>query len=296
MRIFITGATGFLGGHLLEKLSPERKTVVCLVRTESSGQSLIKKGFRVARGDLTDICSLKKATKGIDIAIHLAAEIDASDSSCYETVNTGGTLNLIKVCRENKVKKIIFISSIQAKYDTVYGISKNKAEEIIIDSGMDYVILRPALIYGEGDNKNLTKLAALIKRFPVIPLIGTGRYLRQPVYVGDVVNAISRVIQTNKKNAIYSIGGPDQIRFRDILKKISVTLNVRRIFIPVPISLIRIIGMGYWKLTKNPIITKIQLESLIINQTFSFKEIYKTSNDLKISFNSFEDKIGSLLR
>ncbi|GAF69092.1 unnamed protein product, partial [marine sediment metagenome] len=165
-KILITGATGNVGKALRACLSKDNYAISCLTNEN-------KRFADDIIGDLNNYSSLLNATKNIDIVIHLAAVIKGN-KKLINKVNVQGTKNLINACEKNKVKKIIFMSSLDIKFNTPYGISKRKAEEIIENSKLKYVILRPTAIYGEGFKTGINSLAKLMKKTPIFPIPGSG--------------------------------------------------------------------------------------------------------------------------
>lgn len=217
--ILITGATGFLGMHLQKALKKEHKIE-----------------YKTLKCRMADREGLVRETKGIDTVIHLAGNL----RNDFE-MNPVGARNLIEACRINKVKKIIYLSSIDAAFSNDYGRSKLAAERCIIDSGISFAILRPSLVYGEGDKKHLTRIRRMMRISPIIPILGDGRYLRQPVHVGDVITAIIRVLGMNalgsgKMGRVYNIVG-EKLSWNEIIDTINTTFRVRRLKVHIPLWL-----------------------------------------------------------
>lgn len=167
--ILVTGATGFIGSHLVKALSDAGYNVVCLALPDEPAHKLQKWNVRIVRGDITDKDSLKKALKDIQIVYHLAAILTSDDTESFYQVNLQGTKNLIQACIENQcpVKRFLFVSSISAVGPTGpvakdesspchpindYGKSKLQAEEFLKSSDNPYpfTIVRPVEIYGPG--------------------------------------------------------------------------------------------------------------------------------------------------
>jgi len=229
-KILITGATGNLGGVLKSDLIKNNYDVLCLTKRKI-------KSKREIYGDLNDYYSLLNATKDINIVIHLAGVINGS-KKLLNKVNIQGTKNLINVCERNKVKKIIFISSLDVKLETPYGISKLKAEEIIKNSKLKYIILRPCVIYGKGFKKGINLLVKILKKMFIIPIIGSGKNLYQPLYVEDLVLLIKQIIDKNKfNNKTYFLGGKTTINMNQLIDLICLNLKKKVIKIPLPINL-----------------------------------------------------------
>ena len=160
--IFITGSTGFIGKYLLKQLSKTEKNVTCLVHKKKTG--LIEGcDYIQVVGDLLDSSSFSKHIKKDDTIIHLASIIDSKNKSLIYEVNVNGTKNLVKASKKAGIKKIIYVSSINAKLNKGdYAKSKKQAEEIIKSSGLNYVIIRPTLVYDDYGKNDLIKLIKIV--------------------------------------------------------------------------------------------------------------------------------------
>ncbi len=296
MNILVTGSTGFVGQNLMEGLSRQDHGLICLVRPKKRRSKTLRNSpASISEGDLRNPDSLKKALSGVDVVIHLAAAIKSRDNRDYVKTNIKGTQNLVSAAVHNKVKHIIFLStSLVKERNNPYGLSKRKAEKIIIGSGMKYTIFRPTLIYGKGDTKNLTTLAQLIKKVPFIPVWGNGNYLMQPIHVSDIVKAIISSIDNKRaKNKIYDIAGLRPISFNTVVDSISAALGKKRIKIHIPLFLLAPLLRVYQSISKDPILTTRQLAHLVKDNN---ADISKARKDLDLTPLSFEKGIRMTIR
>lgn len=229
MKILVTGATGFVGNHLIKAL--DRENISILSRRHIPRRE-------VYIGDLFNKEILLEATK-VDVVIHLAG---ISKGDVFKT-NYEGTKNLIDACVRNNIKKFIFISSFDAVLNTEYGRSKLKAEWYIKKSGLDYIIIRPTFIFGRDSKKDLDKLIKYIK-IGIAPIPGDGNFKLQPVFVDDVVKLIVKSINIKNKNKIYFIGGSQKLSFNELVELISKALRKNPIKINIPKFLIKLVNEG----------------------------------------------------
>lgn len=234
--ILITGASGFVGTHLVKRLVETGKKIRCFDTVFSKRPPA---SFQFVHGNLMDINSVNLAMEDIDLIIHLAAVHKPNAAS---KINVIGIQNLLSCALKKKVKKFIFISSTDAMFrETVYGISKFEAENIVRNSGMKFVILRPSIIYGKQD-KVISKLINIIRYSPIIPIIKRQDYKLQPVYIEDVVLAIISAMDTEKaENKTYTIAGPEPIALKEIINQICQILSVRRKIIYISESCINLV-------------------------------------------------------
>ena len=140
MKIFITGATGFLGKHLVPKLD-FCDSIRCLVRKSSDISSIKLKNVEFCYGDINDINSLNQAMKDVDIVIHMAASIFAKNKEDQYKINVEGTKNIVELCKKNKIKKLIYISTVSVVYGEEYPnqgyiLTKKEGEEVVLNSNL----------------------------------------------------------------------------------------------------------------------------------------------------------------
>ena len=223
MKILITGGTGFVGKNLVNALEKDYDIKIL------SRKKINRKNVYI--GDLFNKDLLLEATK-VDIVVHLAG---ISKGNVMK-VNSLGTKNLVEACVVNQVEKFIFISSYDAILETEYGKSKKSAERYLRDSGLNYIILRPTVIYGRGNNKDLDKLINIIKKYSFAVIPGNGEAKLQPLFVDDIVNLIVKIIKSERKKKTYFVGG-EILSFNQIVDTISRVLSkkvkkVRKINIP----------------------------------------------------------------
>ena len=156
--------------------------------------------------------------------------------------------NLVKASKENKIKKIIFISSMSAKrkYPDNYGKSKIQAEKILKESGINYTILRPPIIYGKGST-SFNFIIDKTKKIPFFtPIIGNGKYRISPVYIGDVVESIKNTIENKKTDRKeYDIIGGDSIFFVDLVNVLKRVTEDKKINIHIPIWVCNLISVCF---------------------------------------------------
>lgn len=234
--IAVTGATGFLGRHLTTALSAHKLSFRCLVRPDSGNLSKLSQiTKRVQSVNYSDPTSIQNALRGCDTLIHTLGVINADQEALTE-VNETIARRLMGAAKAEGVKKIIHISSVAAgMLHGPYGKSKRQGEIAVQEAGIPYTILRPAYIYGMGDENNTAMLIRTLKRWPVIPLLGGGTFKLQPVYVADVVELILKAIELPAQNTEFNTAGPAQITLKSMLIELSKNLGLKRAYLPVPL-------------------------------------------------------------
>lgn len=238
--IAVTGATGFLGSHLVATLLAEGESVRGLVRPGStaSGES----GAEYIRGDVRRRETARDLLRGCDAAVHLAASFSPSDDVAEIIVE--GTRALLAAAREASIGRVVFLSCLgaEAASHSSYLAAKWEAEQLVRSSELPTVILRPSVILGRGDGVT-RPLAELIRSWPVIPIPGTGEHRSQPVDVDDVVRCVLTALRSEDLlGEMISIGGPMFITFRQLSDLLSGQLNEIKPKVLVPDAYLPLLG------------------------------------------------------
>jgi nucleoside-diphosphate-sugar epimerase len=223
--LFITGATGFIGRRLLRAVDPTKyATIYCLSRTVAGNSNRgTPSNLHWIRGCVEEPESYRDFLASSDIVVHMAAKTGKARPEDYFRVNFHGTRLLTEECRRLGVTKFLFVSSIAAKFSNIsryyYAQSKQKAEEVVGDSLLNYAIVRPTIVLGK-ESPAWARLSQLAKG-PFIVLLGKGSTQLQPVYVDDMVNVILELIRRgNLSQQRLDVGGPEVISLEDFLQKI----------------------------------------------------------------------------
>ena len=222
--VAITGANGFVGKNVRKFLYKNKVRVLGISRknfakysTETKAQS---KNLLEQR--------LQKKLKNYDVLVHLIGIGVESSGSTFEEINVNLTKNTIKLCKKSGIKKIIYISGLGVSKNNTsnYFISKYKAEQEIINSGLDYTIFRASYIIGKTDH--LTKSLSKQMKKGVIIIPGSGKYQLQPIFVEDVAKIILKSILEKKfSKKILDLVGPRKISFEDFVKLFSKNTKVK---------------------------------------------------------------------
>ncbi len=241
MRIAITGATGFIGRNLVENLKKENHALRLLIHSsvvpaESGGKTTVVSGSLEETESLLDLCL------DAEVLIHLVGIIVETRNKTFEKTVVQGTKNVVEACQKAGVKRIIYMSAIGAnKYgSTVYLRTKHAAEELVKNSGLEYTIFRPSLVYGERDGF-LTLQRKILRWSPVSPIIGSGKYLMQPVQIEDMVASVRESLTNSDSiNKTIEIGGSQRLEYRQIIYLIKRQFGLRRLNLYLPIWLMKI--------------------------------------------------------
>jgi NADH dehydrogenase len=212
--IFVTGASGFVGRHLVPALATSHR-VVCLARTVPAAAPA--ENVQWIAGDLNAPATYEDALAGVHSVVHLAALTGKARAEQYQRTNVAGTEQLLAACRGQRVANFLHVSSVAVKFPQLhaypYGESKRQAEEAVRASGLRWAIVRPAIILGPG-SPAWTGLAPLVK-LPLTPMFGGGHNLVQPVHVVDVAWFLAQILERELfSGGVFECGGPQVVPFR----------------------------------------------------------------------------------
>lgn len=301
MRVLVTGATGFIGGHLVRYLLRRGHQVRALVRRDAS--SLAGLGVELAHGDVTEAAAVCTAAAGAGAVVHLAAARDAwgTPASVYRDVNVAGTENLLAAAADVGVKRFVHCSSVgvarypgnRAADETLpfrpstsqvhYHRTKVAAERMAIawaDSDrLPVVVVRPVITYGPGDERGfVTRLITLLGRGQLF-WVGRGENHVDLVYVDDLVAGLYRALERGTAGQVYILSGTAPIRARSLIDKICQLTGQPAPRVYVPASLARLAGWGLEMVYRagarlgmdgrEPFVTRDKVATLTVDRGFS---------------------------
>jgi NADH dehydrogenase len=239
-RILVTGATGFVGRVVIRALQAHGYAVRCLVRRGSEPDLRGLEALERVEGDVLAPPTLERGMAGCDTVIHLVGIIreEPATLSTFERIHTQATANVLEAAVATGVRRYLHMSALgsRAGARARYHRSKWAAEEAVRASPIPWTIFRPSIIYGRGD-QFVNLLAGMIRRYPVVPVIGNGQQKLQPVPVEHVAEAFARAagMPATEKHA-YDVGGPEAVTMVRLLDLIGAALErprVRKVHVPL---------------------------------------------------------------
>ena len=255
LTVLVTGATGYVGGYVVDALLARGHRVRALAR--STHPALAARGVDVVHGDVTQPVSFGDAFQGCDAVVHLVGIIDENPSKgvTFERVHVDGTLNVIDAARTAGVPRFIHMSANGARADGVseYQTTKWRAEQAVHASDFDHtVVFRPSTLFGDPgpENPEFAKRLweTLVKPFPVLPVFGDGSYQLQPVHVRACAEAIAQsVTQEASDGQAYCVAGHTRIPYSAVLKRIAEGGGIepkRTVSVPVSVARVGVNTLG----------------------------------------------------
>ncbi len=276
--ILVTGGTGYVGSHLLARLRQRDERVRLLVRDPAKYQQLAGGNVELAKGDVTDPASLGEAMQGVSTVIHLVAIIrERPGGITFERIIYGGTVNVVDAAKAAGVKRFIHQSALGVRRDPnmPYFDAKYRAEEYVRQSGLSYAILRPSVIFGEGDQfvntlADVKRKPLVILPAPIVPVVGDGSTPFSPVWVGDFVDAVIGLLDNPSLDGqVYEIGGPRRMTYEQMMSEIMEVVGIKRAKLHVPIPLMKVPVLLMDKVLPNPPVTIEQLKMLRLDNSTS---------------------------
>jgi NADH dehydrogenase len=251
--ILVTGASGFVGSWAVPALLDAGHRVAALVRTPNAGElvlerlpATLRERVEIRIGDVTRPASLRSAMTGVDGVLHLVAiSRDFNRGADLRLVNTEGTRAVIDAMTASGVRRLVHLGAMGVADDPGlhYASSKAKAEALVAGSGLGWTIIKPSLQFGEGDGF-FNIVADLVRLSPgVVPVPGNGKSRFQPIHVGDVARVVvAAFADPTTVGGTFELGGPRYWTYREITAEVLAAMGKRRIVIPMPVPLIRLVA------------------------------------------------------
>ncbi len=298
--VSIIGGNGFVGKYIVNNLLSKGYYVKVISRTASISNkdfTIHKPGqYKLVNCDIKNFRKLESELEGTNYVINLVGLLVNKKKNSFIDVHKLAVKNVVSICNKLKIKKLIHFSAIGADKNSKSEYSKTKfyGEEEVKRSN-NYCILRPSIIYGDEDNF-INFFAKTSKVSPILPLIGGGDNLFQPIWVQDVANITLKILEKNISGKILEIGGEEVFSFKKILEIILEELELKRKLVKVPFGISKKLAY-FLEIMPNPLLTVDQVEMLKKNNVISKKYYYrKDLNYLPMPFRKMIKKQLSFMK
>jgi len=269
--ILVTGASGYVGNNLVRRLVAVGKPVRAMVHSPAKAEARladVRDRIEIVKGDVTRPETLAPLMDGVSAVVHLVAIAIESGGATYEAINTQGTINVVEAARAAGVRRFVNMSQNGADSSLPYRFlaSKGRAQDYVAASGLDWTALRPSVIWGPQDEFANVQ-ARLIRLTPLVfPVVGDGQAKFQPVWVGDVVEAVARCLDDDGTiGQELGLGGPEVLTYEAIVKRVLAALDTRRLTVRVPVPLLRPVVKLMEVALPNPPVTTSLLDLLKVD-------------------------------
>lgn len=308
LKVLVTGSTGFIGGHLVDRLVKEGHEVRCLARNPAKAIRLIDMGLEVVFGDIRNIDSLRPAVKGVDCIFHAAAKVaDWGKWEDFKENTVNGTENILKASVEVKAKRFLFISTVDI-YDLIffrsdlprinectpigtdfgryfYARAKMLAEKKVFEchnsSKINVSVVRPATVYGPRDLTTFPRIIEFVKNKSAGLISGYNPNIGL-IYVTDVVDLC--VLAATNSIAIgqaYNACTDQDVNIKEFIAEICKNLNISvpskryPYFVMIVLANLSEFGSKILRKNKPPVITKMALRLFTLDQRFDYSKALK---------------------
>lgn len=278
----VTGGTGFIGRALLRQLSELEYPVRTLIRPSPHSPKLPRGvDLEVAVSSLSDARGLRAAMVGVDTVFHLASGEWRGPSASLFEIDIRGTQAVIEAAQDAGVERIFYISHLGADRASAYPVQKSKAiaEEFIRRSGLNYTILRSAIVFGPNDGLT-TGIAQIAGSFPFAFLLpGEGSTVLQPLWVEDLVTCMVWSLDNpDTLNRTYEIGGPEYLTFRQIVELVMKEAGLSRRIVRIGSPYLRGLTVVFEALFPHLPVSVYWLDYLAVNRTTSLDTLPRAFN------------------
>lgn len=246
MKIFVTGGSGHVGETMLRLLSEAGHDCRVLTRTPEKAHERLTAIARVypVGGDITSVSAgdLAGLMAKSEAVIHLVGIIIEKGTPGFEAVHVEGTRRVVEAAKRAGAKRFVHMSALGTREGAVarYHKSKFAAEEIVRESGLEWTIFRPSIIYGERD-EFLNTFAAIARFSPAMPIIGSGAGKLQPVWVEDVGRCFAGALENEETvGKTFDVGGERAYPLKEIIRLLVKSMGKRRFFAHLPVAVARI--------------------------------------------------------
>ena len=292
----IFGGSGQIGRHLIRKLTKNNYKVTVVTRNIHQKSYIIKTQANagyidVVEANIFDEIKIRKLFENSDICINLIGVLfENKKGVTFKNIHTLFPSILSKLCKEYNLKKFIHLSAlgINDAIDSEYAKSKLEGEKNILVNFPLTTILRPSIVYSVDDNFTTTFMSMLSK-LPIFPLYYSGTTKFMPIHCSDLADIIYNVIQRDIDIKIVECVGPEVMTFKEIIEKLLISINKKRLLIPFPLFIAKL-SARFFELFPSPLLTQDQLRLLKYDNIKSGK--YKSNSEIGLPSNKyFADEI-----
>jgi len=272
-KIILPGGAGLVGQNLVARLKAKGYINIIVLDKHRANLAVLKQvqpDITAEYADLAESGNWQRHFENTDVVVMLQAQIGGNDYQEFVRNNLDSTRLVLDAIKQYKVPYLVHICSsvVESLAEDFYTNTKKDQEKMVLESGIPCPILRPTLMFGWFDRKHLGWLSRFMQKVPVFPIPGHGRYMRQPLYVGDFCNIIISCIENPTRDGIYNISGHEKVDYIDIIREVKRATKCRTPVIRIPYALFYVLLWIWGLFDKNPPFTSQQLAALCTKDEF----------------------------
>ncbi|WP_166224519.1 NAD-dependent epimerase/dehydratase family protein [Pseudomonas atagonensis] len=273
LKVLLPGGAGLVGQNLVARLKDKGYSNIVVLDKHRANIEVLKRvqpDITVEYADLAEPGTWQDHFVGADVVVMLQAQIGGNDYQEFVRNNVDSTRLILESIKVNSVPYLVHISSsvVESDADDFYTNTKVAQEKMVLESGVSCPVLRPTLMFGWFDRKHLGWLSRFMAKVPVFPVPGDGRYMRQPLYVGDFSNIIISCIENRVRDGIYNISGHEKVDYIDIIREIKRATRANAMILRIPYGLFYALLWVWGLFDNNPPFTTQQLAALSAKDEF----------------------------
>lgn len=253
--IAIIGGTGFIGRYLLSAIEKEGKKELRVLSRNPSKESVA--GISWRKFDVARPESFESALENCDLVYYLPGILAETWDQKYEDIHYRGVVESLRILARNPPSRFIHVSAIGAAINapSAYHRTKKKAEEAVASSGIPFTIVRPSLVFGDGD-KSINQFITFGRTLHVLPMIGPGTARIQPVFAGDLASILARIPdRPEMAGKILEVAGPRIYTYREMMESIRKSLHLKAPILAAPVAAMMASGVIQKLLLPKPFLT-----------------------------------------
>ncbi len=273
LQITVTGAAGLVGQNLIARLKARGYTRLVAIDKHPANTRILRQlhpDITVIQADLAHDDGWQQAMATSDVVVIAHAQIGGIEEKAFVDNNVVSTRRVVDVLKAAGKAYVVGLSSsvVESAANDWYVQTKSEQERLYVESGLAHVVLRPTLMFGWFDRKHVAWLARFMQKVPVFPMPGSGDYLRQPLYAGDLCEIVMSCIERRPNGQAYNISGLEQITFGNLMRQVRGAIGSKTPIVNIPVPVFRGLLATYAVFDRDPPFTTKQLDALIIPEIF----------------------------
>ena len=272
-KIVLCGGAGLVGQNLLNRLVDAGYANLVVIDKHKANLQILRSlhpQVIAIDADLAEPGDWVASLEGAAAVVMLQAQIGGIDYQEFLRNNVESTQSVLDAMKRFKVPYLVHISSsvVESVVDDFYTDTKQQQEDLVLASGIPCVVLRPTLMFGWFDRKHLGWLSRFMRKVPVFPIPGHGRYMRQPLYVGDFSRIIMSCIDKQTASGVHNISGHEKLNYVDIIRHVRRATKARTLIVHIPYRMFQFLLWVWAIFDRNPPFTTQQLAALVAKDEF----------------------------